>query len=134
MLFSKNAVTSFKSLTLTLSGMRCIDEYEIICNGEESDVAYYTRFYTKNEDERSLNKRTTHPTEAIIKLFNECRLLSWNGFRGRNPIGVRDGYMFVLKAEVNDGLMIRAEGSNNYPKHYRTLTNAISDILNGASE
>lgn len=128
MLFSKEKITSFKLITLTLKGMRCIDEYELVCDGEDTEVAYYTKFYTR--DGRELNRSAVEPTENIIKLLNDCKMLSWNGFHGANPRGVRDGWMFELEAELNDGVIIRAEGSNNYPRHYREVMDVVNYILN----
>ena len=128
---SKDKITAFSILTLTLKGMRAIDEYEIVCRGEEAEVAAYTRYYTRNEDERELNQRVTQPTDVIIKLLNDCKVMRWDGFIGPNPRHVRDGYMFFLTATVNDGKRIRAEGSNNYPKHYDTFKRAIDKMLFG---
>lgn len=130
-MFSKEKINSFKILTLTLKGMRGIEEYEIVCNGEESEVARYSKFYTRDEDERTLEKSATVPTEEIINLFNECSLIKWDGFNGPNPRGVRDGWMFTLTAEVNEGRKIRAEGSNNYPKRYHEFMAEIRKYLYG---
>lgn len=128
MLFSKEKITSFTILTLTLSGMRGIEEYEIVCRGDESEVARYCRFYTRDEDERRLLGGGSAPTDAILQLMNDCRVLSWDGFSGPNPHGVRDGWMFRLSAEVN-GRKISASGSNNYPRHYHAFFDAIRGYI-----
>lgn len=129
MLFAKEKIVSFTKLTLTVSGMRSIDEYEIVCSAENAEIAHYTRFYTRDEDDRELNKSAVVPTDRIINLMNDCGLMSWDGFSGTNPRNVRDGYMFRLTAEVNEGKRIRAEGSNNYPRHYREFKSAITNYL-----
>ena len=126
---SKEKITSFSRLTLTLKGMRAIDEYEIICKGDVCEIAQYTKYYTRPEDERELNKSVTVDTASIIGLMNDCRMMSWDGFHGPNPRNVRDGYMFTLTAEVNGDKMIRAEGSNNYPRHYSEFRSAINKML-----
>lgn len=129
MLFSKEKITSFKKITLTLKGMRAVDEYELVCNGSDTTVTQYILFYTRDK-QRELNKSAAEPTEEIIKLLNDCDMLKWNGFSGANPVGFRDGCMFELNAEVNEGVIIRAHGSNNYPRHFPEFINAVDNILN----
>ena len=122
-------IISFDRVTLRLSGMRCVEEYEIICQGGNSVVSEYMVYYTK-EDERKLLKSAECATEKLIELFNACGVLRWDGFNGPNPRGVRDGWMFNLTAELN-GRTIHASGSNNYPRHYREFKGSIDSILNG---
>ena len=38
--------------------------------------------------------------------------------------------MFSLNAVVNGGKIIRAEGSQNFPKHYRNFTDGLYEMLN----
>ena len=129
MLFTKETITSFTKLTLTLKGMRGIEEYEITCSGADAEIARYTRFYTRDEDDRQLVKSVTKPADDVIALMNGYGLLRWDGFDGPNPKNVRDGIMFLLTAQVNGGRTIRAEGSNNYPKHYHEFMSAIHELL-----
>ena len=129
MFFNKRTVTSFQTLTLTLSGMRGAEEYEIICRGAESEISRYTRIYSGGSDERRLEKRVTQPTSDLLTLFNDCGMMGWNGFHGRNPKGVLDGWMFRFTAEVNDGEVIRADGSNNFPRHFHEFRTAVSEML-----
>ena len=110
--------------------MRCAEQYEIVCKGEFSEVAFYTKLYTGEKDGRRLEKSAVQSTDEIIKLFNDCNILKWDGFNGPNPRHIRDGYMFNLTAEVNCGTKIYASGSNNYPRHYHELLDSIRDILN----
>ncbi|MBO4411374.1 MAG: hypothetical protein J5794_04230 [Lachnospiraceae bacterium] len=41
-----------------------------------------------------------------------------------------DGIMFRLEAFVNGGRRIFADGSQNFPKHYRELTDWLYQTLN----
>ena len=128
MFFKKEKVEAFSKITITMRGMRAIDEYEVINNGDTSEVSQYQIYYTKRED-RSLMKRASLNTKEFIELLNKCNIIKWDGFIGNNPPGVRDGYMFTFLAEVNDGRIIKAEGSNNYPSHFNELRQRLIKIL-----
>ena len=41
MFFKKEKVEAFSKITITMSGMRAIDEYEVISNGDTSEVSQY---------------------------------------------------------------------------------------------
>ena len=45
-------ITSFKIVTLRLSGMRFTTEYEIVMKDKEAEVVEYAIRYEKNEDKR----------------------------------------------------------------------------------
>ena len=126
-----NRIESFEIVTLHTSGMRHVCEYEIVmkdCNAEVS--LYDLKFSQDKDDRRVLRKRAVCDEEKILKLLNACSLLSWNGFHGKHPKGVLDGTMFNLKASVNGGTQIYADGSQNFPRHYRDFTDALYEILN----
>ena len=106
---SDKTIISFDIVTLRESGMRCTAEYEIVVKDGKAEV------------ECSI--------DDVLKLFNDCRLLSWNGFDGPHPRGVCDGIMFTFKASVNDGKKIYASGSQNFPRHYRDFTNGLYNLL-----
>lgn len=133
-MFNKRKIYSFEKLTLLLSGMRIREEYEIIRNGDMAQLSRYTIVYSDGEDNRRLEQRADTDYTEIIGILNDCGVLQWDGFYGKNPPGVLDGTMFSLKAEVNDGKTVRASGSNNFPKHYRDFTNALYEILWRAEE
>ena len=130
MLFSKQKIESFDSVRLTVTGMRCAQEFELLCKGDKTEVALYDLIYTDGEKVRRLNKSVAVDTADVLSLLNECCLLKWDGFCGANPRGVCDGYMFELRAEVNAGRTIGAHGSNNYPRRYHQLKNGIMQMLN----
>lgn len=122
-------INSFDTVLLTIKGMRSIEEYEIICKGADSEIACYTRYYTDEGNNRRLNKSVMTAAERILKLLNDCRIMKWDGFDGPNPKWVRDGYMFSFKAEINEGVVIRAQGSNNYPKYYHEFKSTLINML-----
>ena len=66
----------------------------------------------------------------MLDLLNKCSLLSWDGFHGKHPKGVKDGIMFSLQAVLNGGKTIKAEGSENFPRHYRDFTDGLYSLLN----
>jgi hypothetical protein len=122
-------INSFDKINLIISGMRSVEEYELICEGDRTTVSLYNIFYCSDNDRRRLAKSVSCDTGDILRLLNECKIPKWDGFSGKNPIGVRDGYMFRFEAELGDGRTIRADGSNNYPKGYREFLSAVSQML-----
>lgn len=114
-------IESFEVVTLHLSGMRFVKEYEIVCKGEEAEVSLYHISFSATDDRRQLDDRETLPTAEVIRLLNDCNLASWNGFHGAHPKGIKDGLMFTLTATINDGQTIRAEGSQNFPRKFDVL-------------
>ena len=124
-------IESFEIIALHTSSMRYSADYEIVMKGDDAEVSQYQIRYYYPENERILEKRVLVSNEKMLKLLNECKLLSWDGFHGKHPRGVLDGTMFSLNAIVNDGKKIRAEGSQNFPKHYRDFTDGLCEMLNG---
>lgn len=122
-------VASFERMTLTLSTMRLREEYELICQGETTEVSLYYYNYADGTERRVLQEQAMCDTERVTALFNECGLTGWDGFRGKHPRHVKDGTMFTLEATVNGGTRIYADGSENFPKHFRLLTDGLIDIL-----
>jgi hypothetical protein len=129
MLFEKTEIVSFEIVTLHTSGMRYTGETEIVMKNGQAEVSQYGIRYTKSEDRRVLEKRAVCSADKILKLLNDCKLLSWDGFNGPHPKGVLDGTMFTLNATVNGDRKIHASGSQNFPKRYRDFTNALYAIL-----
>lgn len=132
-IFSKNetekTVTSLEIITLRESGMRYSAEYEILMKDGKAEVSQYDIRYSHGEDQRLLTRRAVCEEETILDLLNECNFISWDGFNGPHPKGVLDGIMFRLNATVNEGKNIHANGSQNFPKHYRDFTDGLYNIL-----
>ncbi len=132
MFFKNESVQSFQTVELKISGMRETEIYELMCGGDTTEVSSYVLRYASGKEDRQLCKQVTVDTAEVIGLLNDCRVMSWNGFSGKNPPHVLDGYMFTFRAVVNDGKKIYADGSNNYPKHYHDFKTKISEYLNAA--
>lgn len=132
MVFGKKSklISEFEFIKLRTSGMRFTAEDEIIKKENGAEISRYSIRYSGGKDERILEKRTLCSEEKVIKLINDCKLLSWDGFHGAHPKGVLDGIMFTLKAVVNGTEKIYAEGSQNFPKHYRDFTDGLYKLLN----
>lgn len=129
-MFRRKKTESFTLVSLSVSSMRNREIYEITDGGDRAVLKLYTGFFARDEKPEP-DKEATCDKESIIRLLNDCDVLSWDGFSGKNPRGVRDGYMFTFKAELNGGTKVYASGSNNFPKHYRELRDNIIQILNG---
>ena len=127
---SSKTITSFETVTLRLSGMRMTVEYEIVMRGDSAEVSQYEIRYSSGEDMRILTRRSECGEERMLKLMNDCRLMSWDGFSGKHPRGVLDGTMFRFSATVNGGARITADGSENFPRNFRDFTDGLYEILN----
>ena len=130
----KQLIDSFEMVTLSTRGMRCADDYEIVKKDKTAEVSQYRISYREGKDERILMRRAAVGENDILQMLNNCSILSWDGFHGKHPRGVKDGIMFSFSATVNDGKTIKADGSQNFPKHYRDFTQALHDILSNEIE
>ena len=124
-------IETFSTVTLRESGMRGSAEYEIVMNDDKAEISFYWIKYDQGKECRELDKRAVCSKDTVIKLLNDCDILSWNGFVGNHPKGVLDGTMFTFSADVDRDKKIYAHGSENFPKHYREFVNALSDFLYG---
>ena len=129
MLFSKKKITSVEKITLRLSGMRYSFEYEITTDGDKATVAQYTPAHMRDDEGRVLNKSVVCDVDTVITLLNKINFLSWDGFYGPHPHGVLDGTMFTLDASVNGGKTVKANGSQNFPRHFRELTDFLYSTI-----
>ena len=122
-------IDSFEIVTLHLSGMRFTTEYEIVMKDGQAEVSEYTILYGNQEDRRRLDRRVLCGIETALKLLNDCKVLSWDGFSGPHPRGVLDGIMFRFSAVVNGGKNISAQGSQNFPRHFHDFRDGLYQIL-----
>ncbi|MCR5208263.1 MAG: hypothetical protein K6C14_07305 [Eubacterium sp.] len=134
MLFNRNSdaikeITDFKSINLRFSGMRIIEEYEIINNGDKAEISYYHIVFDGDKDKRELQKSAVCDVREVIDVLNECRAEKWNGFHGKHPKGVLDGRMFTFEATVNGSDKIHADGSENFPKNFKKFEEWLKNKL-----
>lgn len=122
-------IENFEVVTLRVSTMRNVSEYEMLMKDGKAEVSCYSIRFTQSKDERVLEKRVSVDEAEALKLLNDCGVLSWDGFHGAHPRGVTDGTMFNLHATVNGGKKIYATGSQNFPRHYRDLTDGLYDLF-----
>lgn len=123
-------ISSFEIVTLRLSGMRFTNEYEIVMKDQEAEVVEYEIRYRKEEGKTRVPvSKAVCSADRMLTLLNDCELISWDGFHGAHPKDVRDGIMFSLKATVNGARKIEADGSENFPNHFRELWNGLDNIL-----
>ncbi|MBR1591214.1 MAG: hypothetical protein IJ657_09115 [Acidaminococcaceae bacterium] len=121
-------IASFEIVTLRLSGMRFTTEYEIVMKDKDAQIVEYEIRYGKEEG-RVPRRQTVCSVDKVLKLLNDCELVAWDGFYGAHPKNVRDGIMFTLKATVNGDRKIKAEGSENFPRHFREFRDGLHAIL-----
>ena len=129
MIFTQTKIVSVQELSLSLSTMRSETEYELTGVEEGIQLTLYTFRYTDGEKQRIKEKTVSCDQETVLALLNDCRILSWNGFHGKHPLGVTDGTAFRFNALVNDGLSVRADGSQNFPKHFQELRQGLWSLL-----
>ena len=131
MFFKKKQVESFETITIRESGMRVTEEYVITNKGDVCEISLYqlTPISGTYDDKRTLLKSTEYDTREFVALMNNCGFASWNGFEGKHPKNVSDGIMFRLNAVINDGETVSADGSQNFPKNYKSFMSEIKSIL-----
>ena len=129
-----NTITDMESLTLHLSGMRLTEEYELTVNGDKTEISYYTMSYASSQEERILKKRTVCDTKTVIAALNSFDVIKWDGFHGKHPRGVLDGTMFRLTATLNGGQKLYADGSQNFPEHFREFEEWLYTVLKDCEE
>ena len=122
-------ITSFEIVLLKISGMRGTEEYEMTMNDGMAELSHYVIRYSDGEARRDLERSAVCSEEEALQLLNTCELPAWDGFYGPHPKHVKDGIMFMLDAVVNDSQKIHAEGSENFPNHYRVLTDGFYHLL-----
>ena len=128
---NKNLVTltSFKKITLRVIGMRYNIEYEILNKPPKSILSLYKIAYRDGSNKRVIEKSAVTDTEIMLEIFNLCKIINWNGFQGNHPKDVKDGVMFTFRAEVNEGQIVYAEGSENFPQGYYDFVSTLNLIL-----
>ncbi len=126
----KKKIESFDTISFHTSGMRHSTYYDIVNKDGEAEITQYHVKYSEGEKERVVDKQAVCGADEIIKLLNDCGIMSWNGFHGKHPRGIKDGVMFRFDAKVNGGEDIHADGSQNYPKHYHDLADWLYGTLN----
>jgi hypothetical protein len=133
MLFRKPAkavtISKFEKAEIKISGMRSSYKYEIVYGENECDIILYIYKCTADGYEPVPDKRASCRTEDVLEIFNSCCLAAWDGFHGKHPKNVHDGTMFELKAVINDGMTIYADGSENFPRHYHELISWLSEAV-----
>ncbi|MCR5789033.1 MAG: hypothetical protein K6G83_04015 [Lachnospiraceae bacterium] len=122
-------ITSFDTITITESSMRYKCEYELVSSDSQVKIAEYSIRYSDGKEQKELERSAICDVNEALTILNDCGLASWDGFYGAHPQDVSDGVMFNLDATVNDGKGIHAEGSENFPDHYRELIAWIKDKL-----
>ena len=128
-LFRKKAekIGSFVKVTLVITGMHGVDEYEIINSGEEAELS---RYYTADPGytDRILCGKITLDPQAITDLMNCCGVPGWDGFRGEHPPDVMDGYRFNFEASLGERT-IEAQGSQNFPEGFHKFVRELDGLL-----
>ena len=67
--------------------------------------------------------------QEVCTLFGECRIDQWADFHGGNSPDVLDGSSMGFTAVLADGTEITADGTNSFPKNYRTFTDALNRLI-----
>lgn len=131
-LFRKTKTTkiiSFGYVRLHMSGMRSSNDYEIVKKDGAAEICEYQYRCVENGFDRVPVRRAVCGEDEVLGLLNDCGIYGWNGFHGKHPKHVCDGTAFTFEAGVNDGDIIKADGSENFPPHFRDLTNGLYGLL-----
>ena len=128
------ALPAFETVTLELTGMRMHEVYEIVQNGAESTVSRYGLRYENGADRREPEGAAVLETAAVLEKLEAFGVASWNGFHGRHPRGVLDGMMFTLRITAGGETLVFADGSENFPRHFRKLLGWLGDLVRGETD
>jgi len=126
---SKKTVDSVESVKLTVNGMRGTAVYEIRISDQNAELQLFRKIFAGEEEILKPEKSAVCDTQTLTKLMNDCGVMRWDGFKGKHPKNVQDGDMFIFEAYVNNGQVIHAEGSANYPKGYHDFVFALNRLL-----
>ncbi len=133
-MFEKKEVKSFELISWRISGMRSMYEYEIESSGGAAHISEYEmRCKSGGGMERVLRREAACPIDRMIGFLNSCGIMRWDGFQGKHPRGVKDGEAFSFEARVNEGGVIRADGSANFPKNFTAFRRGIEEFLRSGS-
>lgn len=125
-------IESFEVVVLRLSGMRGVSEYEIVALDGSAKLTECGVRFSGEKEERIPKRSVICPAEDVLGLLNRCRILSWDGFHGKHPRGVKDGKIFSFSATVNGGKTVRAAGSQDFPSHFSDFTDGLNAALSDA--
>ncbi len=120
-------VTSVEGMTLTLNGMR--GEWVYQFDGDTEELRRCRVVYSDGEDELLPEASMFCSKQTMLDLFSTSEIQHWNGFHGEHPKNVLDGIMFHFEAAVNEGQIIVADGSANYPKGYHDFVRTLNEML-----
>ncbi len=126
---SKNEIISVQKLTLRTMNMRVTYLYKIEHENTGLKFERYREVFIDGDVRLELERRVSCTIGTFVKLMNDCNVMKWDGFHGKHPKNVSDGTMFTFSATVNNGQVIRADGSENFPKGYRELVRAFNEML-----
>lgn len=126
----KTDIDSFTNILIRESHMRGTYEYEVSATDKNfADISFYSVRYDGKEDKRIPEGSARIPVDEMLKILNDFNIFSWDGFKGKHPRGVLDGTMFRFEAAVNEDCKITAEGSENFPDHYKDLIRFLCEKL-----
>ena len=128
---SSEGIYSFDEINIRISGMRFTKKYKIINKGEKTEISLYNMKYSDGKEKPVLEKAVKTKTNKFIEILNFCKFGGWNGFYGEHPKNVRDGVMFDITAVINNGKLLKAEGSENFPERYYDFIKELDRLLNG---
>lgn len=125
----KNGIVSMQELTLRTGNMRVTYLYKTAREDTGLKLERYREVFVDGEVRLELENSVSCTNSELIELMNNCNVLKWNGFHGKHPKNVSDGTMFTFVSTVNDGQIIRADGSENFPKGYKEFVRKLNELL-----
>ena len=125
----KNGIVSMQELTLRTGNMRVTYLYKTAREDTGLKLKRYREVFVDGEVRLELENSVSCTNSELIELMNNCNVLKWNGFHGKHPKNVSDGTMFTFIATVNNGQIIRADGSENFPKGYKEFVRKLNELL-----
>ena len=118
-----NKVTDFEEIYITTSpGRGKTTRYIITNEGEETKISISVTTSAKDGG-GNRSEEGYCSTEDMIKLLNECDVLSWNGYDKKGDKNMD----FRFEGNIN-GKEIEAKGKMAYPKTFEDFVEGVEDL------
>ena len=140
MLGKKTGRLDFKKLILTESAARgTTKEYEIKKSPEEMLATLYEGNWKYNDDVKREDCQVgqgiwgIREYDSMTEELHRLGIRSWNGFDKYDKRAL-DGWSFSLEIILSDDAVIKAHGTNSFPKHYSEFKECLNEAVFGPKE
>lgn len=121
-------IESIKTLHYSFSNGYSMNAYTVYDLECDEDCYVTVKPHGYPEDRTSKYKISEDKIDELIKVFNDNKVLSWDGYHKNNKY-VLDGDSFSFSLTTKEGLSVSASGYMKWPDNYFTVQSAIEKLL-----